>query len=119
MQDDLGKDYDLIFLSAIIHSYSPDENRFLIQKCAGALCSKGMIVIQDFIMEDDRIHPVEGALFAINMLVNTEGGSTYTESEVKGWLEEAGLCNIQRMEVASRTVQLIGRKAVGSWRENN
>ncbi len=114
MQDDLGKDYDLIFLSAIIHSYSPDENRFLIQKCAGALCSKGMIVIQDFIMDDDRIHPVEGALFAINMLVNTAGGSTYTESEVKGWMEEAGLCNIQRMEIASRTVQLMGRKAVGS-----
>ncbi|HNS18088.1 MAG TPA: methyltransferase [Bacteroidales bacterium] len=114
MQDDIGKDYDLIFLSAIIHSYSPDENRFLLKKCADALNRNGMIVIQDFIMDEDRIHPVEGALFAINMLVNTVSGSTYTGSEVTGWLEEAGFGDIERIAVSNRTIQLAGRKTVDS-----
>ncbi len=111
MQDDIGKDYDLIFISAIIHSYSADENRFLISKCATALNENGMIVIQDFIMDENRIQPVEGALFAINMLVNTVSGTTYTGSEVTGWMEEAGLKEIIRMDVTDRTVQLVGRKS--------
>ena len=29
-------------------------------------------------MGPDRTEPKDGAIFAVNMLVNTEGGSTYT-----------------------------------------
>jgi hypothetical protein len=33
-------------------------------------------------MEPDRTRPLMGALFAINMLVNTETGGTYTFGEI-------------------------------------
>jgi predicted O-methyltransferase YrrM len=81
LQDDIGSDYDLILVSAIIHSYSPEVNRKLIKKCVDALNPDGIIVIQDFIMDESRTTPTDGAVFAINMLVNTEAGSTYTEIE--------------------------------------
>lgn len=92
--DNIGSDYDSIFLSAIIHSNSPDENKLLIKKCFDALNPKGQIIIVDYLMSNDRLTPEVGALFAINMLVATDEGDTYTETEVKGWLRVAGFKNI-------------------------
>ncbi len=110
--DDLGKPYDLVFLSAIIHSNSFEQNRRLIQKCAHALRGNGRIVIQDFIMDEDRTSPPSGSFFALNMLVATESGDTYTGSEVKAWLEEAGFVNIIRKNTKFGTALVIGRKKI-------
>ncbi len=105
----LGSGFDLVFLSAIIHSNSPDQNRGLIRKCVEALTPNGQLVVQDFIVDEDRTGPPFGALFALNMLVGTEAGDTYTESEVHEWMEEAGLRGIVRQDTAFGTSLLIGR----------
>jgi hypothetical protein len=41
-------------------------------------------------MDSNRTHPPQGTLFAINMLVNTKGGDTYTFAEIREALEKAG-----------------------------
>lgn len=109
-KDEFPTGYDLVFLSAIIHINSPEQNIELIKKSSRALNSGGKIIISDFIMDDDRIHPPFGAFFALNMLVNTDSGDTYTESEVKDWLEQAGLTFVERKETRS-TGLIIGKKA--------
>ena len=68
----------------------------LIKKCADSLNKNGMIVINDFVMNDDRTKPFHGALFSLNMLVGTANGDTYTEKEIREWFESAGLSNIER-----------------------
>ncbi len=108
--DDLGSGFDLVFLSAIIHSNSVEENRKLIRKCAQALNPNGQVIVQDFIMDADRTSPAHGALFALNMLVGTEAGDTFTESEVREWMEEAGLSHVMRKDTHFGTTLLIGRK---------
>ncbi len=109
-RDALPRGYDLVFLSAIIHSNSPDENRELIRKCASSLNPKGTLVVQDFIMDESRTDPPPGALFALNMLVGTSAGDTYTETEVRGWMGEAGLSDIDRVETSFGSAQMRGRK---------
>ena len=98
--DYLAKDfedsYDLILLSAIVHINNYEQNKMLIKKCADALNKNGMIVISDFVMNDDRTKPYHGALFALNMLVGTADGDTYTEKEIREWFESAGLSKIER-----------------------
>jgi ubiquinone/menaquinone biosynthesis C-methylase UbiE len=106
----LGAGFDLVFLSAIIHSNSEKENRRLIRKCAGALRPGGRVVVQDFIMDDSRTHPVHGAIFALNMLVGTKAGDTFTEAEVSAWMAEAGLTKIGRNDTPLGTTQIIGWK---------
>ncbi len=81
-----------------------------MQKCAAALNPQGQVVVQDFIMDDERTSPAFGALFALNMLVGTETGDTYTEAEVKTWMEEAGLSDIARRETDFGTTLIIGKK---------
>ncbi len=108
--DDFGRGYDLVFLSAIVHINSSEENQELIKKCANSLNPGGQVVVQDFIMDESRTTPGFGAIFALNMLVNTPSGDTYTESEVKGWLENAGLKSIERKDTRTVTSLIIGRK---------
>lgn len=93
--DPIGKGYDMIFASQVLHAYSEKDCKDLIKKCAKALNPGGRIVIQEFHIAEDRAHPVSAALFSINMLVNTAGGRSYTPTEMKTWLTGAGLKDIK------------------------
>ena len=108
--DDLPVGFDLVFLSAIIHSNSPEINQSLITKCFNSLNKNGRIVIQDWIMNNDRTQPTAGAIFAINMLVGTEAGDCFTEQEVTEMLTDGGFKNISRIEFESGLSQMIAKK---------
>jgi len=109
-KDDLPNGFDLVFLSAIIHSNSLEVNRDLIKKCFGALNKNGRIIIQDWIMNNDRTQPTSGAIFAINMLVGTEAGDCFTEEEVTDMLNASGFKNITRIEFESGVSQVVAQK---------
>jgi SAM-dependent methyltransferase len=82
--------FDLVFVSAVLHSESPERNRDLLRRVFPLVAPGGRIVVQENMVEGDRTQPKEAALFAINMLTATPGGRTYTEIEIRGWGEEAG-----------------------------
>ena len=106
-RNELPGGHDLALLSAIIHQNSPEENVDLFRKVFHALVSGGRIVIRDHVMEPDRTEPKDGAFFAVNMLVNTEGGSTYTCEEIRSWLEEAGFANVRYLKAGEHMDALI------------
>jgi predicted O-methyltransferase YrrM len=99
LADDLGAGYDLVLISQIIHSYDAAQNRLLLRKAAAALAPGGTLVLQDFLLDSGRCAPEQAALFAINMLVNTEGGRTYAWEEVEGWLGEVGFRRVERLAI--------------------
>jgi hypothetical protein len=109
-KNDLPEGFDLAFLSAIIHSNSLEVNKDLIRKCFGSLNKNGKIVIQDWIMNNDRTQPTAGAVFAINMLVGTESGDCFTEQEVTEMLNAAGFKSISRIEFETGLSQMIAQK---------
>ena len=111
LYDTLGAGYDLVFMSAIIHINSPEENALLIRKGADALIPGGQLVIVDHMMNDDRTEPLIGAVFALNMLVGTLHGDTYTQKEVAGWMQEAGLTGVTLKETLSGIQLMVGFKA--------
>ncbi len=100
LNDPIGSGYDLIFISQIVHSYSESVNQQLLKKCRKALHKNGRIVIQEFLVSEDRTRPEWGALFAVNMLVNNDGGRTYTPGEMKTWLLKAGFKQVRKKTVA-------------------
>ena len=61
-------------------------------------------------MNDERTQPVSGAIFAINMLVGTPEGDTFTESEVTEMLKAAGFKNISRKEFESGISRMTAQK---------
>jgi ubiquinone/menaquinone biosynthesis C-methylase UbiE len=88
--DELRGQWDAVWGSHIIHSMDSATNIELIKKPKTIIKTGGKLFIQDFYLNDDKASPANSAVFAINMLVNTKGGRTYTFKEVKGWLTEAG-----------------------------
>jgi len=106
---DAGK-YDLVLLSAICHMFSPEENRQLLGRAYQALAPHGRLVISDFILEPDKTAPRFGALFALNMLVNTRAGSSYSEPEYEAWLKEAGFGETKRVRLPGPANLMIATK---------
>jgi ubiquinone/menaquinone biosynthesis C-methylase UbiE len=90
--------HDLALISAIIHSNSLEENLELYRKVFRALKSGGRILIRDHVMSPDRTWPRDGAIFAINMIVGTSGGGTYTYEEIETGLRQAGFEKIRLMK---------------------
>ena len=93
--DDLPAGADLAWVSAIVHMNSRAENRDLFAKVHVALTGGGRILIRDVVMDPSHTTPPRGALFAINMLVNTPGGGTFTFDELREDLEAAGFAEVQ------------------------
>ncbi len=108
--DDLPKGFDLAFLSAVIHSNPYITNQELVKKCYNSLNLNGKIVIQDWIMNDTKTDPVQGAIFSINMLVGVNGGDCYSENEVRSWLKKAGFSDISKVELEAGIGQVIAVK---------
>lgn len=109
LTDDLGQGFDMVFLSAIIHSNSYRENLKLVKKCAKSLNPGGQLVVSDFIMDPTRTKPAFGAIFSLNMLVNTQNGDTYTKSEILTWMKNAGLTDIKKKQIDQNVSLMIGK----------
>ena len=91
--DDLPGGADFAWVSAIVHQHSREHNRRLFAKVYAALEPGGTIAVRDIVMEPCRTRPRHGALFAINMLVNTDTGGTFTFDELAADLQAAGFAN--------------------------
>ncbi|MEW6236724.1 MAG: methyltransferase [Candidatus Omnitrophota bacterium] len=110
LEDNFGQGCDYIFISNVIHSYSAIENAALVVKCAKALAPKGHLCIKDFMLDSTRTQPQWCALFAINMLVNTESGDCYTREEVRHWMQTADLEHVAEMDVCGQSHIIVARK---------
>ncbi len=110
VSDELPRGYDLVFMSQLLHSNSPAQNEALIANGAASLNAGGRLVIQDFVVDEGRAGPPQPVIFALNMLVATEAGDTYTEAEIRGWMEAAGLADVARVDTDVETTLMIGRK---------
>jgi ubiquinone/menaquinone biosynthesis C-methylase UbiE len=97
-------------MSAIIHSNTPEINKQLFKKAFEVLNPDGRMVVLDYIMNDDRTSPAAGAYFSLNMLVGTREGDTFTESEVRSWMEEAGFKKISKKKTSFGTDLITGIK---------
>lgn len=97
------KGYDLALLSNIVHSFSPAMNRDLIARIFDGLEPGGTLIIKDFLVDPERSGPAFSLLFALQMLLNTEGGDVYTTQEMAAWTEEAGFAPGELLQLTEQT----------------
>jgi hypothetical protein len=93
-KDPLPSGFDFAWISAIIHMLNRSESRMLYAKTLDALNPGGMVAVRDYVMSEDRLSPLDGALFGLNMFLNTPNGMVYTYREIKEDLELAGFVNV-------------------------
>lgn len=90
---DFGSGYTVATLGHILHSEGEAYAKKLLAKTFKALAPGGTIAIQEFLVDLNRKGPLTGLLFAVNMLVNTTEGNTWSFEEISEWLRQVGFVN--------------------------
>ena len=108
---DFGGDYQAVVLGHILHSFGESRNRALLAKVHQALAPGGALAIAEFLVDEARAVQANGLIFAVNMLVNTEDGDTYSFPEIAGWLKEAGFENVRTMEAPGPAPLILANRA--------
>jgi SAM-dependent methyltransferase len=86
--------YDYAIYAHIAHQDSPAENLATFRKFRKALKPGGTLVINDFILNDDRTGHPFALIFAAQMLVVSKNGFTYRQADYREWLREAGFHSV-------------------------
>jgi len=108
LHDAFGSGYDIIMLNAICHMFSEEQNRDIFRRAHQALAPNGRLVVQDFILNSDKAGPQHAALFSLNMLVATDAGATYSESEYTEWMKAAGFTEVCRINLPGPSGLIVG-----------
>jgi hypothetical protein len=99
--------FDVVYLSNIIHSLDPQAVRQLLGRIIPALAPEGLLVIKEFFLEDSGTSPGFAARFAVNMLVGTTGGKSYTWTETERLCREVGFTGMNRRKLSEQTGLLL------------
>jgi 2-polyprenyl-3-methyl-5-hydroxy-6-metoxy-1,4-benzoquinol methylase len=110
LQVDFGSGYDVAVLGHILHSEGETRGRLLLRKTFDALARGGTIAIAEFVPNDDRTGPPNPLVFAVNMLINTEEGNTFTFAEMSQWLREIGFVNSRQLEAPAPSPLILATK---------
>ena len=89
--------YDAVWLSQILHGEGPEDCLRIIQKAVAALIPGGLILVHEFLLNDDLAGPLFPAIFSLNMLLGTPHGQSYSEGQIKEMLAGAGIREIRRL----------------------
>ena len=95
--DEIRGRFDVAWLSHILHSEGPDGCAAIIRKTVAALDPGGLILVQEFILDDSKAGPLFPALFSLNMLLGTLDGRSYSCAELTRMLATAGVEEIRRL----------------------
>jgi hypothetical protein len=94
--DPVPEGFDVAWLSHVLHADDLDACNMLLRKAVASLDPGGVLMVQEFILDDAKDGPPFPALFSLNMLLGTESGRSYSESELVDMMKEAGLTDVHR-----------------------
>ena len=89
--------FDVAWLSHILHGEGPEGCRGILKTAAAALEPGGLILVQEFILDDSLDRPPFPALFSLNMLIATPTGQAYSQGQLTAMLSAAGVVDIKRI----------------------
>jgi ubiquinone/menaquinone biosynthesis C-methylase UbiE len=110
LEANFGNGYDIATLGHILHSEGEERSRQLLKKTFRALKSGGTIAIAEWLVNDERTQPLPPLMFAVQMLVNTEKGDTFSFNEIKSWLAEAGFKKARKLEAPGPSPLILATK---------
>ncbi len=104
--------YDVVTVGHVCHSEGERHSRELLAKVRRALKPGGQLLIVDWPADEQRAEATFPLLFAVNMLVHTEEGDTFTVAQYRQWLDEAGFEDVNVREAASASMIIARSRAV-------
>jgi hypothetical protein len=110
LEADFGVGHNVATLGHILHSEGIERSKALLARTFDALAPGGTIAVAEFLVNADRTGPLGGLIFAVNMLVNTERGDTFSFEEIGGWLSEAGFVDARTLDTHGPSPLILAAK---------
>jgi len=110
LEASFGTDYDIAILGHILHSEGEKRSRELLKKTFRALKPGGVIAIAEWLVNNERTEPTHALMFAVQMLVNSEKGDTFSFDEIKSWLGEAGFEKVRKLDAPGPSPLILATK---------
>jgi ubiquinone/menaquinone biosynthesis C-methylase UbiE len=110
LEAEFGNNYDIATLGHILHTEGEERSQKLLKKTFRALKSGGAIAIAEWLVDDDRTGPPNGLIFAVNMLVHSERGDTFSFNEIKAWLQDGGFKKVRKLEAPGPSPLILATK---------
>lgn len=107
LREKLTGSYDVVWLSHILHGEGPQGVRTILDQAFSVLEAGGLLLIHEFVLDDDGSGPLFPALFSLNMLLGTPAGRSYSGRQMFDLLQDAGFKDAQIPDL-----QLPGESAV-------
>jgi len=85
---------DVVVMASNLPQYEPALIKLVVAKAFAALVPGGEMHLIGETLDDDRSGPLSAALWGLNEAVQGSTGMAHTESEVKGYLEDAGFIDV-------------------------
>jgi SAM-dependent methyltransferase len=101
--------YDIAVYSHIAHQEGPEDNIAIFAKVRSALKPGGTLVINDYIVDDDRSGPPYPLIFASEMLLKSKQGGTWRRADYHAWLAKAGFEDVSFQPTPSPTTLVFAR----------
>jgi ubiquinone/menaquinone biosynthesis C-methylase UbiE len=99
LEAEFGDGHQVATLGHIMHTEGEERSHALLRRAQAALAPGGRIAIAEFLVNDGRTGPLNGLVFALNVLVHSRTGGTYSAEEIGLWLREAGFSNVYTLDV--------------------
>jgi ubiquinone/menaquinone biosynthesis C-methylase UbiE len=102
-----GQGHAIATLGHILHSEGEERSRRLLKKTFEVLAPGGTIAIAEILVDAERRAAVPALIFAVNMLVNSDRGDTFSFDEISSWLQDAGFEQVRTVEALGLAPLLI------------
>ena len=107
LEADFGGGHAIATAGHILHSEGEARSRLLLEKTFDALAPGGTLAIAEILVDANRTAPLPALMFAVNMLVNSDQGDTFSLEEISGWLRDAGFAHVRTVDAPGLAPRLI------------
>jgi SAM-dependent methyltransferase len=101
--------YDYGIYSHIAHQESPADNVAIFKKFRRVLKPGGTLVINDFVLNDDRTGHPFAMMFPSQMLLVTKGGNAWRQSDYRAWLKDAGFSTVEMVSTPTPATVVLAK----------
>jgi ubiquinone/menaquinone biosynthesis C-methylase UbiE len=101
--------YDFAIFGHIAHQETPEDNIAIFRKFRKALKPGGTLLINDFVLSDERTGHPFAMMFAAQMLLASKGGNAWCQSDYRGWLSESGFGSVEIVPTPTPATMIFAR----------
>lgn len=110
LKDDIGNNYDLVIISNVLRLYPLRDVLKILNKVFDSLKRRGKVVIQEVLVETNRVAPTFAALQSLELFLIDGNGDLFTEPELTWLLKESWFSDLQKFSTTFGTTIFIGTK---------